>query len=323
MSHGIVARLIAFALINLFLVIAGYIIVKRGYLLLSWLLFVLCVGLIWVIFSGQHPLLKMLAIIVTTFTAMKLVAVSATQSKIAVKLTFKQWWFFAGAWAGMRPKPFETLGGPPRPGAAKMIRFGIGLVLFGAMLIWLARLLNYYELISNPSVEYVTTAVLLLVGFSLLLHFGILSITAGMWRLQGADTYYLFRKPATALSLTEFWGKRWNLGFSEMTSEALYRPLKLKLGNSGALLISFIFSGLLHELALSVPANGGYGLPTLYFLIHALIIMIERIVKKKYPIFFTNKLIAHAWVLTWLIAPAPLLFHAPFIENVLRPMAGL
>ncbi|RFZ91034.1 hypothetical protein D0C36_19010 [Mucilaginibacter conchicola] len=323
MNPDLIIRLAAFGLINLLLVIAGYSIVKRVYLMLSWVLFLLSIGVIYLLFVHQHPILKMLAIIATTFTAMKLVAVSATHHKTAFKLTFKQWCFFAGAWAGMRPQPFETLGGPAPTGAAKMVKFGISRIVLGALLIWLTRLLNYYELISSPSAEYAVTAMLLLVGFSLILHFGILSISAGMWRLQGADTCYLFRKPATALSLTEFWGKRWNLAFSEMTSVAIFRPLKQRLGNGGALLISFIFSGLLHELALSVPVNAGYGLPALYFLIHALVVMLERIIRKYSPNFFANKIIAHAWVFFWLVVPAPLLFHPQFIACILRPMAGL
>lgn len=323
MNPDLIIRLAAFAFINTILVIPGYLIVKRGYKLLSWVLFIISIGIIYLVFAEQHPILKMLAIIATTFTAMKLVAVSATYPKTQLKLSFKQWLFFAGAWAGMRPQPFETFGGPSLPGWAKMVRFGISRIILGALLIWFTRLLNHYELISDPLSKYVITAILLLIGFSLLLHFGILSISAGMWRLQGASTYYLFRKPATALSLTEFWGKRWNLAFSEMTSVAIFRPLKQRFGNGGALFISFVFSGLLHELALSVPVNAGYGLPTLYFVIHALVVMLERSIKKRYPNFLANRFVAHTWVFFWLVVPAPLLFHQHFIDGILRPMAGL
>src|SRR5690606_37647104 len=96
---------------------------------------------------------------------------------------------------------------------------------------------------------------------------GLLSISAGMWRLSGVNTDHLFKTPVKAKSLTEFWSKRWNLAFSEMTSVAVFRPLKGKVGNTAALMTAFVFSGLLHELAISVPVNSGYGLPLLYFVI--------------------------------------------------------
>ena len=108
--------------------------------------------------------------------------------------------------------------------------------------------------------------------------FWLVSISAGMWRLSGVNTYLLFKQPAKALSLTEFWSKRWNIAFSEMTSVAIFRPLKNKVGSAAALMTAFIFSGLLHEIALSVPVNSGYGLPTLYFIIQGSIVLLEKAV---------------------------------------------
>jgi hypothetical protein len=163
----------------------------------------------------------------------------------------------------------------------------------------------------------------LLIAFSLILHFGILSISAGMWRYSGVNTYFLFREPAKAASLAEFWGKRWNVAFSEMTSIAVFRPLVNSAGRSGAFILSFLFSGLLHELALSLPVNAGYGLPTLYFFIQAIAVLIERSLVRRNSSFLANRLGAKIWLFCWLVIPAPLLFHAEFIRQVVWQMAGL
>ena len=65
--------------------------------------------------------------------------------------------------------------------------------------------------------------------------------------------------------------------------------------------MAFIFSGLLHEVALSLSVNTGYGLPTLYFIIQFLLILVEEKIWKRKP--------GKTWVILWLILPLPLLFN--------------
>jgi hypothetical protein len=318
---GLVIRLVIFALINLVLVFAGFPVPRKKKLLLSWGMFVISILAVYLLFQYQSPVIKMLAVIATTFTGMKIIVVPMAYRDKLVKLNFKQWAAFAGGWAGMRAQPFETLGDGPLPGAGQMIRFGISRLVFGGLVILAAR--EIVPLPLNTTLIHVVVSVLLLVGFSLILHFGLLSISAGMWRYSGANTYLLFRQPAKATSLTEFWGKRWNLAFSEMTSIAIFRPLRTKVGPAAALMFAFIFSGILHELALSLPVNHGYGLPTLYFIIQGALVLLEKTLKDKEGKFLQNKLVAHAWVFFWVVLPAPLLFHAEFIKQIVWPMAGL
>lgn len=318
---GLILHIIYFGLINLGVALIGYPLIKRAMIWQSWLLLVVSVLAVYLIFLHDYPIARMLSLIALTFTAMKIIAVAESYKGKTLSLTFKQWFVFATGWAGMRAEPFETLGTKALPKAWQMIRFGVSRAAMGATLILLAHFIIALQL--NPSLTYVAVSILLLVGLSLILHFGLLSIGAGSWRLSGVNTYLLFKQPAKALSLTEFWSKRWNLAFTEMTSIAIFRPLRKKTGPAIALMLAFIFSGLLHELALSVPVNHGYGLPLLYFVIQGLLVLIEKALAGNNVLFLRNKIFAHAWVFFWLVAPAPLLFHTQFIKQIVWPLSGL
>lgn len=310
-----------FAVVNLVIVLAGYPVLKSRKVIIGWLMLLGSITLVHFVFLNEHPILRMLAIIATTFSAMKVIAVTEGYRKQSLTLSFKQWLIYAVGWVGMRAQPFEKLGGPTVPGGAPMVGFGISRIVAGALLIALAHAVALSGW--SAGVVYVIVTVLLLVGFSLILHFGFLSISAGIWRFSGVNTYYLFRQPAKALSLTEVWSRRWNIAFSEMTSVAIFRPLRHKIGAAGALLAAFLLSGLLHELALSLPVNSGYGLPTLYFLIQGLLVLAEKVMASRGVQFLNNTFVARIWVFFWLLIPMPLLFHQEFVKHILWPMAGL
>lgn len=207
----LIYHLVYFALINIAIIGVGYFIIKERMIFQSWLL--LAVGIIGVhlIFINEHPVLRMLALIATTFTAMKVVAVAKSYESKPLKLTLMQWTVFAAGWAGMRAEPFETLGGKPLPGAWPMIRFGASRVVAGLLFILVAHGIAGIHL--NPMFNFIFISIILLAGFSLLLHFGVLGISAGTWRLRGVNTYVLFKSPAKSTSLTEFWGNAgiWHL----------------------------------------------------------------------------------------------------------------
>jgi len=321
MSPIAVINLYYLALVYLFLLTIGYPIAKRNLAWLGWLCLVICVPAIWLVFRLEHPVIKMLAIIVTTFTGMKIVVVAESYRNKPFNLSFFQWLMFAAAWAGMRPHAFESLFGKGKPGSWQLIKNGFIRVLIGVALLTLAHFTA--KLTIDKQTAFIITSGIMLVGLSLILHFGILSISAGLWRFFGADTYLLFRQPAKSNSLTEFWGRRWNLAFIEMLSIAVLRPLKAKIGNTTAVLLSFLLSGLLHEVAITLPVNAGFGMPTVYFFIQGLAVVAEKKMEKQNLIFLKNKLTAKLWLLFWLIAPVHFLFPNFFIEQIVWPLANL
>lgn len=80
----------------------------------------------------------------------------------------------------------------------------------------------------------------------------------------------------------------------------------------------FLFSGLLHDLVISVPARGGYGLPTLYFVLQGGGVMLQRSSFAKH---FGLAIGIRGWCLTMLFLIAPLfwLFHPYFVLRVILP----
>lgn len=144
--------------------------------------------------------------------------------------------------------------------------------------------------------------------FSLLatVHFGVGEVLPWTTRQIGYETKPLFRAPLASGSLEDFWSRRWNLAFVEMDKILFLRPLHQKFGSRGALFGVFVISGILHEMGLSYPAGAGWGGPLLYFLLHGALVSKVK-----------NRL------LTWLcvLLPLPILFHGPFRENLIAPLA--
>jgi hypothetical protein len=153
----------------------------------------------------------------------------------------------------------------------------------------------------------------------LVLHFGSFRLLSCAWRAAGVQARPLMEGPLRAVSVSEFWGRRWNTAFRDLTHRFLFRPLARRLGPRGGIAAGFVFSGLVHDLVISVPAGGGYGLPTLYFALQGAALLAERS-----PAAAALGLGRgwRGWLFTLLVVglPAPfLLFHPPFVRNVILP----
>jgi alginate O-acetyltransferase complex protein AlgI len=157
-----------------------------------------------------------------------------------------------------------------------------------------------------------------MIGLALALHFGVFHLLGCAWRSAGVDAAPIMNRPFAATSLADFWGRRWNTAFRDLTHRFLFRPAARRLGPRSALAVGFLFSGLLHDLVISVSAEGGYGGPTLYFVIQGAAVFVERSRPGR------RIGLGRGWR-GWLFAavvlagPAYILFHPPFVRDVILP----
>lgn len=225
-------------------------------------------------------------------------------------------WRHAGylvAWPGLDAKAFlraQPLPAADRPGAAEWLAAWAKLAL-GAVIIWGAvRWLPEGQILLRGWVG--------MVGISMALHFGVFHILSCGWRSTGIDARPLMNAPVIAQGVSEFWGRRWNTAFRDLTHRFLFRPLTARLGPRGALIVGFIFSGLIHELVISVPAAAGFGGPTLFFVLQIPALLFERSrLGKRIGLGLGWR----GWLFTAVVVvlPAGLLFHRPFVVEVVLP----
>lgn len=236
------------------------------------------------------PFVRMAVIIVVLFATMKTIVLLMWRGCLTPSATAA---FFA--FPGMRP---ATFGQRRAADVRTPLRRGIRNLIAGAALFALARAVASRSMIAGIIVA--------LPAISLMFHFGLLAIATAFWRWRGFPAEDLFRQPWRAASLADFWSRRWNVGFSDMVAIVVQRPVAKRWGRRAAVAASFLASGVLHELAISVPAAGGYGLPLAYFAIHGALVAAD--VRGRF--------------VTWLalIAPLPLLFHPPFVRAIIVPL---
>lgn len=157
-----------------------------------------------------------------------------------------------------------------------------------------------------------------MLGIVLLLHFGLFHLVSFAWRTAGVDAQPIMRSPVQSTSLSEFWGKRWNLGFRQLTHTLVYEPIRRKAGPSLATLAAFAVSGIIHDLVISFPARSGYGLPTAYFLVQGIGVLFEKSYLGRW-LGIGNGFRGRAFTLLCAGGPAFWLFHPAFIHNVMLP----
>lgn len=181
-----------------------------------------------------------------------------------------------------------------------------------AFLKFLLGLLIYYRvarLLSDP----ILVGWCGMIGIVFILHFGIFHILSCVWRSCGIVAEPLMKCPIAATSLSDFWGKRWNTAFRNLTHRFMFMPVFRRTRNAEfALCSSFVFSGIVHDIVISAPAGAGYGKPTLFFILQAFGILLEN----RWRFRTWNGRIFTAF---FLVLPVSFLFHKPFIDNVVIP----
>jgi alginate O-acetyltransferase complex protein AlgI len=214
-------------------------------------------------------------------------------------------------WPGMDASEFFDVGVekqniPPR----EWFR-GIGTTLAGVALIWVgARIASQGHALLGGWVG--------MLGLVYFINFGTFHLLALAWRRIGLGVRPIMQRPLASRSLSELWGKRWNLGFRTLSHKWVFQPLQKSFGPGAATLGAFLASGLLHDLVISVPAGAGYGLPTAYFLAQGLGVIAERSEAGRRLGLGRS---ARGWLWTAIIAAAPVyaLFHPWFVMRVMVP----
>jgi hypothetical protein len=222
-------------------------------------------------------------------------------------------WAYLLAWPGMNANCFFAPVNAPTlkpPTHNEWLAATINLIA-GAAIFWSAK--NWIAL-SQP----ILLGWFGMIGTIMMLHFGSFHLLSCAWRSIGIDAPPLMNQPTRSTSVSEFWGRRWNTAFRDLIHQFLFRPLARRTSPVVALCLGFFISGVIHDVVISVPAEGGYGGPTAFFCIQAAAILFERS-----PLGASMGLGRgwRGWLFTAvaLLLPVRLLFHDSFVTRIAVP----
>ena len=206
---------------------------------------------------GADPIIRMVGICLVLLAGMKALVYRAWGGT----LPWGRYLVFALGWFGMDPGSFRKR----REGLSWRgdLAWGLGLMVVGTLGAWLVWKMEWRQIL------------VMFFPMSLGFHFGALRVLKGGLRRAGFPVRTLFPNVLRARGLGDFWSLRWNVGYSQMMQRVVGRPVERLWGRGGGVMAVFLVSGLLHELAITLPVKAGYGLPTLYFGMHGLLVILE------------------------------------------------
>lgn len=262
----------------------------------------------WLMTVGLPTWLRMWALVGAEVLAVKWLMLRFALARGDAPLPGRQLAFLFG-WAGTDATRFLR-------GVAEPVRRAEWVWATAHLLTGLACALAGTRLVAN---EPVAGAWLGMVGMVLAGHFGVTQLLALAWRMRGVDAPPLMRTPIAATSLADFWGARWNLAFAVPARDLLFKPLARRIGATGALLAVFAVSGLLHETVIALPAGGGWGWPTAYFLFQGVAVLFEKSAVGR-ALGLGRGALGWLFVLACAAGPAWWLFPPGFATTVVAPM---
>lgn len=178
------------------------------------------------------------------------------------KLPLPRYLIFSFLWFGMDPGTFRFKN--PKLKWKSDIAIGSVLTIIGLCGAWLVARLAWQNII------------IMFIPLSLGFHFGVLRILKGTLRYFGFPVRTLFPNLLETNGIADFWSRRWNIGYSQMMQRIVGRPIEAIAGKSAGVMAVFFISGLLHEVAITLPVMSGFGLPTLYFTLHGFLTLLEK-----------------------------------------------
>jgi hypothetical protein len=214
-------------------------------------------------------------------------------------------------WPGMDAAAFLDTDRNPKQTPLGDWLFALVKIAFGILLLWeVAHRIYHLAPLAGAWTG--------MVGLGFFLHFGLFHLLSLAWQRIGVAARPLMHWPIAAESLGSFWGERWNRGFNDIAVRHVFRPLCPRVGAKAAMLAAFLFSGVIHDVVITLPAGGGYGQPTLYFLIQAAGLLVERSVPGK-RLGLRHGVRGWAFTLAVVAGPIGLLFPPAFVERVMIP----
>lgn len=254
---------------------------------------------------------QMIAISVAIYLIIKLQVFELYRAEGAtVSLGNRLAWFLA--WPGLNAKQFfATAQKPTWPEFSEWAAATAKTLLGGLLLFGLAPRLVY--------LHAQLAGWIAMVGIVFSLHFGVFHLVALVWQRMRRRVVPIMDAPVLATSLSEFWSRRWNIAFRDFSYQCVFRPIAKQWNVRAATWAGFLFSGFVHELAISVPAGAGFGLPTCYFLLQGLGISAAR-QAAQYGIPVRRGPCGWAYTTVFTLPAAYFLFHPPFVKRVILPI---
>lgn len=212
--------------------------------------------------------------------------------------------FFFLAWPDVSPAGFLKRKASCPPGTGEQF-----------LLSWISFLAGVVSLVVVSLMGRGESTLLNYIGlFSVLLivHLGLVGVTADALRLLGFTPSTLFDRPYLSATLRDFWSNRWNRAFVHMNKIFFVRPLRRSVRTSVLVFFIFLISGLLHEIGISFADGISWGHPLSYFVIQGTGMALEGRLR------FPRVLV---WI--WILAPLPLLFTPGFVNLFLGSLAAL
>lgn len=203
------------------------------------------------------PIFRMIGICVVLLAGMKGLVYRAWGGSLA----WPSYGVFCFAWFGMDPGSFVKR----RVGLTWKddIKVGVILMAVGTILAWFVWVMDWRQVL------------VMFVPMSLGFHFGALRVLKGGLRKAGYPVRTLFPNVLKTTGLGDFWSRRWNVGYSQMMQRVVGRQVAERWGRGAGIFSVFLVSGLLHEVAITLPVQEGYGLPTIYFSLHGALVLVE------------------------------------------------
>ena len=251
----------------------------------GWLLIAVLVTLADRTLATSEPLIRMIGICCVLLGGMKgLVYAEWAGSQ---RLPIPRYALFALLWFGMDPGSFQTR---RRSLSWKGdVEIGLLLMFVGTLGAWCVWWMQWRQIF------------IMFLPLSLGFHFGALRVLKGVLRAAGFSVRTLFPNPLKTQGFGDFWSKRWNVGYSQMMQRLIGQPVRILFGDRVSTMAVFVGSGLLHELAITLPVRAGFGLPTLYFVLHGLLTLLERQLGR--PVGKIPALLAVVLPMGWLFPP--------------------